>query len=142
MLGQLDLGSCGTALLFDRSDNAAAAQRQLSLDNRKVPAGRQAEGVTHTAMLLMLRGVKTVALVPSVTTAHYNLELVQGLLQGLTAGQTLGQSTAAAAKRLQDAGCELESVVARGLVVYGLPHAVAADAGGKGKGAAGAKAKK
>ena len=87
----------------------------------------------HTALLLLLRGAKTVALNTVATTAQSNGELLQGLVKGLAEGASLGAAVLAAEEAPGVVGFEVEAVRS-GMVVYGLPHVVAGEGGG-GKGA-------
>jgi hypothetical protein len=96
----------------------------------------------QAALLLLLRGVKSVALNTVATTSHTNAELLQGLMKGLGEGLSLGAAVLAAEEGPGVARFELEAVRGGGMVVYGLPHVVADDggggkAGGKGGGAKG-----
>lgn len=142
VLASLDLTGCSTALLIDRADNESAGARQLRLDNRKPAAQRALEGPTRTAMLMMLRGVRSVAITNISSTTWANGQLLTAVLRGLTnEGKTLGAAVGAA---LQGLGSyELQVVREAGMVVWGLPHAVAAEAaeGGK-RGVKGAGLKK
>jgi hypothetical protein len=76
--------SCTTALLFDRLDNAAAAAHQTKADNRKTATERALEGPSQTALLLMLRGVRAVALAALPGTPHTHVHLAANVLRGLS----------------------------------------------------------
>jgi hypothetical protein len=144
----LDLSSCTAALLLDRLDCPAAAARQLHLDNRKYADQRQLESPTHAAMLLLLRGVRSVALTTVAGTPHTHLQLASSVLRSMlgmggastaaAAGgrSTLGEAVWAARKEVLS-GFELCALRDCGLVVYGLAGVVAGDGEG---GKAGAKA--
>jgi hypothetical protein len=145
------MSSCVTTLLLDRLDSPAAAARQLHLDNRKYPDERQLESPTHTAMLLLLRGVRSVALATVAGTPHTHLQLAGAVLRGMTGAggsaaaaaaggrSTLGEAVWAARKEVLGA-FELAAVRDCGLVVYGLAGVVAGD--GEGSKAKGAGSKK
>jgi hypothetical protein len=98
-VAELDLGTCTAALVLDRLDNAAAAAHQTKVDNRKTAAERALEGPSQTAVLLMLRGVRSVALAALPGTPHTHLHLAANVLRGLSGAamqplQTRGDSSA------------------------------------------------
>jgi hypothetical protein len=127
-----DLGGCSAALLFDRATTTAAAARQLRLDNRKPAAARALEGPTQTAALLLLRGVRCVVATTTATTTWANAQLLGGVLKGIS-GEGRGVGAAVAAAAVSTLPCyEIRAVREAGLVVWGLPHAAAPDAGGGG----------
>jgi hypothetical protein len=149
VMAGLDMSGCVSALLLDRLDSPAAAH-QLHLDNRKYPDQRQLESPTHTAMLLLLRGVRSVALTTMAGTPHTHLQLAGAVLRSMTGAAPPGGSAAAAAAggrstlgeavwaaRKEVLGAfELAALRDCGLVVYGLAGVVAGDGeGGKAKGA-------
>jgi hypothetical protein len=146
------LSGCVAALLLDRLDSPAAAARQLHLDNRKYPDKRELEGATHTAMLLLLRGVRSVALTTVAGTPHTHLQLAGAVLRGMTGAAAAGSSAAAAAGRRATLGeavwaarrevlgvFELAALRDCGLVVYGLAGVVAGDREGSKAKSAGSK---
>lgn len=90
----LDLSSCTAALLFDRLDNAAAANHQTRADNRKTAAQQALEGPCQTATLLMLRGVRAVAAAALPGTPHTHVNLAANVLRGM-AGAALQPAVAA-----------------------------------------------
>lgn len=81
----LDLSSCTAAVLLDRLDNsAAAAAHQSKSDNSKTEAERALEGPCQTAQLLMMRGVRAVAVSALPGTPHTHVHLAANVLRGLT----------------------------------------------------------
>lgn len=134
----MDLSGCTAALLFDRLDSDQAATHQLHLDNRKYADERELEGPTHTAMLLMLRGVRSVALTTVAGTPHTHLQLASAVLQAMTGGarSTMGEAVWDAQRDVL-AGFELAALRDCGLVVYGLAGVVSGEAdSGRGGGKA------
>jgi hypothetical protein len=155
---ELDLSSVTAALLLDRLDCPAAAARQLHADNRKYADERQLEGPTHTAMLLMLRGVRSVALAAVAGTPHTHLQLAGAVLRSMMGMASAGGGSGASAAAAAGGGCstlgeavwaarrevlgafELSALRDCGLVVYGLAGVVAGDGeGGKGGAKGGGK---
>jgi len=84
----LDLRGCSTALLLDRADSKVAHKRQMYLDNRKHADELLAESSTATALLLLLRGVRGVALHTHTSVPSINMQLLTALLDAL--GQVRG----------------------------------------------------
>jgi hypothetical protein len=80
----LDLNTCTAALLLDRLDNPAAAAHRIKADNCKTDAEKALEGPCQTALLLMLRGVRAVAVAALPGTPHTHLHLAANVFRGLT----------------------------------------------------------
>lgn len=100
----LDLRGCTAALLLDHLDNPAAAAHQVKADNRKTEAERAVQGPAQAALLLMLRGVRSVAVAALPGTPHTHVHLAANILRALTGTQAVqplqvppGSNTAAAA---------------------------------------------
>jgi hypothetical protein len=85
----LDLRSCTAALLLDHMENAAAAAHQVQADNRKTEAERALQGPSQTAQLLMLRGVRSVAVAALPGTPHTHVHLAANILRALTGTQAV-----------------------------------------------------
>eukprot|EP00879_Flechtneria_rotunda_P030927 GHRR01033671.1.p1 GENE.GHRR01033671.1~~GHRR01033671.1.p1 ORF type:complete len:151 (+),score=56.28 GHRR01033671.1:243-695(+) len=142
----MDLSECTAALLFDQLNSEAASTRQTQLDNCKYPDELALEDPTHTAMLLMLRGVRSVVTTTLSSTPYTHTQAVNGILRGLIGGGTIGgpKSLGEATWLAQTdglSGFELAAVSESMMVVYGLGSAVAGEGDNKGghKGSAGAK---
>ena len=140
VVSDLDLTTCTAALLFDRLDSETAAARQLKLDNRKYADEKQLEDPTHTAMLLMLRGVRSVALAGVAGPGHTHLQLASAVLRGMgggAGGKSMSEAVWSASREVLGA-FELLAVRDAGMVVYGLAGVVAGEGDGR-KPAAGVK---
>lgn len=159
----LDLTSCTAALLFDRLDGPTAAAHQTKVDNLKTAAQRALEGPSQAALLLLLRGVRSVAVAALPGTPHTHLHLASSVLRclsgapvqtlqapsstlsGASAGTAVvaGKDTALSATTLGEAVCmaqrqglagfELQALRDAGLVLYGLENVVLGEGGGTSK---------
>lgn len=133
VVSDVDLTSCTTALLFDRLNSEAAAARQTKLDNRKYSDDRQLEDPTHTSMLLMLRGVRSVVLAGATGTGYTHLQLASAVLRGMGSGgggKSLSEAVWAASRDVLGV-FELAATRDCGVVVYGLAGVVAGESEGK-----------
>ena len=133
VLSSLDLRGCGLALVLDRATGSdAARRRQQHADNCKPSEGLRLESPTHTAALLMMRGVRTVVLNSAATTSWANGQVLAEVMKKLSAGQAVGAAVDEA-RRAAGEGYEVECLAA-GVQVYGVPWQVCRAAAGSGKG--------
>eukprot|EP00775_Hariotina_reticulata_P008286 gene8286-8473_t len=133
VIADLDMRDCTAALLLDRLYNSTASARQVHVDNRKYPDELQLEDPMNTALLLMMRGVKSAAVTTCTGTSYTHMQLATALMKLLTnssSSRSLSAAVWAAQRDIGLAGFELAALRSgAGVVVYGAVDGVVAVCG-------------